>query len=290
MLALSSLPASIGAGVWHADELLCVTDRVAATGHAALDAELPGGGWPLGALIELLQSAPAAAVWPLLLPAVAARQRAAGGAVALVNPPHEPFLPAFTAGGLAATSLLWLRGETPAAQLWATEQALRCADVAVALAWLPRARATDLRRLHAAAALRADSLLFVLRPEAALATSSCARLRLRVAVQAQAHGRAAWRDASTRGAGEARAHPRALAHPVVNEDAAPSLCVDILKRRGPPLAAPIHLPAQASPLRALLAASAQQQAARSGAVASGQVLRFDDQKESHALDRLAVAA
>ncbi len=290
MRALSFLPSSISTSVWAADELLCVTERVAATGHAALDAELPGGGWPLGALIELLQPARDAAVWPLLLPAVALRQRASGGAVALVNPPHEPFLPAFTAGGLAASSLLWVRGETPAAQLWATEQALRCADVAVALAWLPRAHATDLRRLHAAAALRADSLLFVLRPEAALAANSCARLRLRVAVQAQAHERAGWRDASIRGAGEGRVRPRAQANPVVDEDTAPSLCVDILKRRGPPLAAPIYLPAQAPPLRALLAASAQQQAARFGAVASGQVLWFDDQKESHALDRLAVAA
>ena len=183
--------------------------------------------------------------------------------MALVNPPHEPFLPVFAAAGLPASSLLWLRGETPAAQLWATEQALRCADVAAALAWLPRARAGDLRRLHAAAALRADSLLFVLRPDAALAASSCARLRLRVAVGEG--GRA-------------------------DEGAAPSLCIDILKRRGPPLAAPIHLPAQSATLRALLAASAQQRAARLGAAAGGQVLPFDGQKESHALDRIAVAA
>ena len=249
--------------VWHADELAQPLDLRVPSGHALLDAELPGGGWPLGALIELLQPARDAAVWSLLLPAVAARQCAAGGAVALVNPPHEPFLPVFAAAGLPASSLLWLRGETPAAQLWATEQALRCADVAAALAWLPRARAGDLRRLHAAAALRADSLLFVLRPDAALAASSCARLRLRVAVGEG--GRA-------------------------DEGAAPSLCIDILKRRGPPLAAPIHLPAQSATLRALLAASAQQRAARLGAAAGGQVLPFDGQKESHALDCIAVAA
>ena len=252
-----------GVAIWHADELAQSLNLCQPSGHAALDAELPGGGWPLGALIELLQPARDAAVWSLLLPAVAARQRAAGGVVVLVNPPHEPFLPTFSAAGLSPASLLWLRGETPAAQLWATEQALRCADVAAALAWLPRARAGDLRRLHAAAALRADSLLFVLRPDAALAASSCARLRLRVAVGEG--GRA-------------------------DEGVAPSLCIDILKRRGPPLAAPIHLPAQSATLRALLAASAQQRAARLGAAAGGQVLPFDGQKESHALDRIAVAA
>ena len=252
-----------GVSIWHADELAQTLDLCEPTCHAALDAELPGGGWPLGALIELLQPARDAAMWSLLLPAVAARQCASGGAVVLVNPPHEPFLPAFSAAGLSPSSLLWVRGDTPAAQLWASEQALRCADAAVVLAWLPRARAGDLRRLHAAAAMRADSLLFVLRPDTALAASSCARLRLRVTVGE---------------GGKAR------------EDAAPSLCVDILKRRGPPLTASIHLPAQSPPLRALLSASAQQRAARFGAAAGGQVLSFDGQKESHALDRIAVAA
>ena len=252
-----------GVAIWHADELAQSLNLCQPSGHAALDAELPGGGWPLGALIELLQPARDAAVWSLLLPAVAARQRAAGGVVVLVNPPHEPFLPTFSAAGLSPASLLWVRGDAPAAQLGASEQALRCVDAAAVLAWLPRARAGDLRRLHAAAALRADSLLFVLRPEAALAASSCARLRLRVGVDGRSGAQ---------------------------EDAAPALCVDILKRRGPPLGDPIHLPSQAPRLRALLAASAQQRAARLGAAAGAHVLSFDGQKESHALDRLAVAA
>ena len=91
---LSSLPSALGASVWRADELAGAAVGTVASGHAALDAELPGGGWPLGALIELLQPARDAPVWSLLLPAVVARQQASGGAVVLVNPPHEPFLPA----------------------------------------------------------------------------------------------------------------------------------------------------------------------------------------------------
>ena len=267
---LSSLPSALGASVWRADELAGAAVGTVASGHAALDAELPGGGWPLGALIELLQPARDAPVWSLLLPAVVARQQASGGAVVLVNPPHEPFLPAFAAAGLPASSVLWLRGETPVAPLWASEQALRCADVAAVLAWLPRARAGDLRRLHAAAALRADSLLFVLRPQAAGAAGSCARLRLRVGVPAAA---------PVHGAGHPDAARQALA---------PALCVDILKRRGPPLDAPLQLPAQAPRLRALLAASAPAGAAGPG---GGKVRSLDTKKEeSHALDRLAVVA
>ncbi|WP_293190859.1 translesion DNA synthesis-associated protein ImuA [Ottowia sp.] len=158
-MPVSSLSFQRPPDLWRADELAAGPPRTVPTGHAALDAELPGGGWPLGGLIELLQPAPDTPTWPLLLPAVAC-----GGAVALVNPPHEPFLPALAAAGVRAGGVLWLAADAPAAQLWLAEQALRCADVAAVLAWLPRVRAADLRRLHLAAAQRGDPLLFALRP------------------------------------------------------------------------------------------------------------------------------
>ena len=41
--------------VWRGDELGAADAQVIATGHAALDAQLPGGGWPVGAMTELLQ-------------------------------------------------------------------------------------------------------------------------------------------------------------------------------------------------------------------------------------------
>lgn len=275
MSALPLLSASARTPVWRADMLHAgASPRVAATGHAALDAELPGGGWPLGGLVELLQPTSDAPVWSLLLPAVVARQQASGGAVVLVNPPHEPFVPALAAGGLPPAPLLWLRADTPAAQLWSAEQALRCADVAAVLAWLPRARSAELRRLQLAAAQRLDSLLFALRPDAAAGTASPALLRLRVQVQVQT-GR------TGRAAGEA-----------------PALRVDILKRRGPPLPAPLALPAHADRLRALLAASARRRGAATQPV-DDKVRPFGtrrgddswyDHDDDQALDRLAVAA
>ena len=64
-----------------------VPSRVVVTGQAALDAELPGGGWPLGGLVDLLQPEEGEApLWPLLLPALAVRQR--GGVVVLMGVPH----------------------------------------------------------------------------------------------------------------------------------------------------------------------------------------------------------
>jgi protein ImuA len=55
------------------------------TGHPALTAELPGGGWPAGALIELLAPQPGIGELRLLAPVLA---RAAGKPVVLIQPPH----------------------------------------------------------------------------------------------------------------------------------------------------------------------------------------------------------
>ena len=73
-MALLSLPASClpaGQPIWRGDELGAADAAVVPTGHAALDAQLPGGGWPVGALTELLQASAQAHVWQLLLPALA---------------------------------------------------------------------------------------------------------------------------------------------------------------------------------------------------------------------------
>lgn len=259
-------------GVWTADALSREGAGTVASGHAALDAELPGGGWPLGALIELLQPAPTAAVWPLLWPALARRlqaeeaelacvsahsSRQAGAAaspartrrVVLLNPPHEPCLPAFAAAGMVAAQLLWLAPPTPATRLWAAEQALRCQDVAALVAWLPGVRVAELRRLQQAAA-QTGTLLFVLRPEGSMRDAATpARLRLRVgAVLAPAPGRPKLRLVGTDdvpGAQPAMAGAGGL----------PRLRVDLLKRRGPPLGDPLWLPVCDPALAAVLQAA-----------------------------------
>ena len=224
------------AGVWQGAVLARAQGGTVPSGHAPLDAELPDGGWPLGALIELLPATPDTPVWPLLLPALAACQRSGDGVLALVQPPCPPFMPALAAAGVRATSVLWLAAEAPASRLWAAEQALHCADVTALLAWLPQARASDLRRLHLAAAQRGDILCFVQRPAAQAHAASPAPLRLRLE--------------TARGAAPA------------------PLAVDIVKRRGPPLARPLRLPSQPLVLRALLAAHAPGQA---GAVLHGPI-------------------
>ena len=52
----SAAPEALGGGaVWRADELARNVGATRPTGHAVLDAVLPGGGWPVGALVEVLQ-------------------------------------------------------------------------------------------------------------------------------------------------------------------------------------------------------------------------------------------
>lgn len=309
--------------VWRADVLSAAPARVCATGHAALDAVLPGGGWPLGALVELLQQAPVQAVWTLLAPALAALD----GAVVLVGAPLPPFAPALEAQGLAAQRLLWVSADTAAERAWAAEQALACADVGAVLLWLheappsvrpPIATAGSsaaallaarrnpsaarsaaragtgeahppsrlLRRLHLAAQGR-GKLLVALRPEDARHTPSCAVLRLALqedeaaanvssvstatatataAPAPTAPARPVPATASVRASGRPNASAaghrpgRAVTGPVADGPATaacadgPDLRVQVLKRRGPPLEAPLHLPRHGTALQALLAA------------------------------------
>src|SRR5215472_758540 len=69
------------------------------TGFAALDAELPGGGWPRQALTELLGVEPGVGELGLILPALAALTRS-GQRSAWVAPPFVPYAPALAAAGL----------------------------------------------------------------------------------------------------------------------------------------------------------------------------------------------
>lgn len=213
-------------GIWRADELDAGSEAACSTGHSALDAELPGGGWPQGALTELLQSDPTQPLWPLLLPALALTiAQRPDARVVLVAPPMPPFGPALAAGGLPSASLLCVQAQAAAERLWASEQALRCADVGAVLVWLPQARTADLRRLQLAAA-RQGGLLFALRPANQAQQASPARLRLAMELL-----------------------------PAPAADGPSLMSLHLLKRRGPPAARPVQVPTQTLPLQSLLAAA-----------------------------------
>ncbi len=196
---LERLPAGL---VWQATQLAQAPGKTLPTGFAALDAELPGGGWPAGALIELLAEHPGVGEVSLLLPLLL--QAPAERWIAWIAPPLLPYAPALDAAGVALQRLLVIRPSTPAEALWATRQAAASGSCTMVMAWLARLDTAALRRLQLAAEESATPL-FLFRARSAARHASPAVLRLALSPTAK------------------------------------GLQIDILKRRGPPAARPVQL-------------------------------------------------
>jgi protein ImuA len=239
-------PEALHPALWLGHQLGRSAPNAVPSGFAVLDAQLPGGGWPRRALTELLLPHPGVGEIRLLAPSLAATQ-GAGRLVMLFDPPATLSAWALAALGLDVEQLLVIdtraepvpggggsssgsngnrsgrRHETLAAldgRLWALEQALKSGHVGALVAWLPaRLRGERLRRLQLAAQAH-DGPAFVLREWAALQRPSAAPLRLGL--------RAGGADV---------------------------LAVRLLKRRGPPLEAPLRLA-----LPSVLSGIAQQRA------------------------------
>lgn len=216
--------------LWRGHQLGRCGERALASGFAALDAELPGGGWPRRVLTELLLAHPGIGEMRLLAPSLAATLRA-GRLVMLFDPPATLSTWALAQLGLDAEQMLIVDGRSKvlpdAGSLWALEQALKSGHVGAVLAWLsPRLRAERLRRLQLAAQAH-DGPAFVLREMAARQRPTAAPLRL-----------------------------------ALQPAGADTLALHLLKRRGPPLAAPLKI---ALP-PVLASAAARARAARPSAV------------------------
>jgi protein ImuA len=167
-------PEDLHPSLWRASQLAHASTRCVDTGHPALSAQLPGGGWPAGTLIDLLVQQPGIGEIRLLGPSLA---RVAGRRIVLLAPPHAPQALALAALGLAPSQLVWLRASRSADALWAAEQVLKSGSCGALLFWQQHARGESLRRLHLAAQ-NGETLFFMFRPLAAAQDASPAPLRL----------------------------------------------------------------------------------------------------------------
>ena len=158
--------------------------RTLPSGHSRLDACLPGGGWPLGAVSELIAGKSGLGEFSLLFPALAGIGRQ-GQWVVLVDPPWIPYPASLCGHELPLERLLLVRTRGDRESLWACEQALRSGRGGAVLAWPERIDFTRLRRLQLAADANAK-LAFLFRPESALAESSPAALRLHMEADGKA--------------------------------------------------------------------------------------------------------
>jgi len=191
--------------LWRGDSLSRAAAPALSTGFPDLDAALPGGGWPAGALTEILPAHQGIGELRLLGAALAALSRR-GLRLAWIAPPHLPYAPALAAAGIDIAKLVIVRTASARETLWATEQAIASNACGAVLAWPRAPKYTELRRLQIAAEGGRASVFVFRSPEAA-GEPSPAPLRIALAAS---HG---------------------------------GLAVHLLKRRGAPLPRPIILPA-----------------------------------------------
>jgi len=172
------------ARVWKLKDASAAPARpVWSTGKSALDARLPGGGWPTASLIEVLLESTGLGEVQLFLPALVECQRSTvqGRAeapwIVWIAPPYEPYAPALAQQGIELRRLLVVRPTSATEALWAAEQALASGVCAAVLLWLKGTDDRWLRRLKLAA--EAGGALGVLfRPERHRFEFSPASLRL----------------------------------------------------------------------------------------------------------------
>ena len=148
------------------------------TGFDALDAVLPGGGWPRRGLVEILTASGGSGELTLFGSLIRDLTHTENPRwCAFIAPPFEPFAPAWQAQGVRLDRLLVVR--TPEA-LWALEQSLLSGACAIGFGWQDAIKMTPLRRL-ALATERGASLGVLIRPLRAARESTAAVLRIAVA-------------------------------------------------------------------------------------------------------------
>jgi hypothetical protein len=166
-------------GIWRRGAAARPKIDAEPTGNASLDARLPGGGWPRGALSEILIENDGIGECSLLLPALASLTQA-GRRIVFVAPPYIPYPPALVAAGIDLTHVVHIDA-ADADTHWTAEQCLRAGCCGAVLSWMPRTDYQKLRRLQLAAETGA-AIGFVFRPLAAARETSPAALRVQVSV------------------------------------------------------------------------------------------------------------
>jgi len=161
--------------LWRGDQFAPVIDTVA-SGYPELDDELPGAGWPQGAVTELLLDHKGIGELRLLLPAMQ-RLHEAGDLVVFISPPHVPHPLALAAAALDPKRIVVIRSAGGNDGWWAAEQILRSNAAAALLFWPPAVDDRRLRRLQLAAE-GAKCLSFVFTRSSWSAHASPSPLRL----------------------------------------------------------------------------------------------------------------
>jgi hypothetical protein len=163
--------------VWRGQPAAALPAPEQPTGHAALDAVLPWGGWPEASLTELLLPADGIGELRLLLPTLA-RLTQGGRDIAIVAPPYLPYPDGWRQVGVDFAHVHLIEANARDA-LWASEQCLRAGCLSAVLSWPMQADDRALRRLQVAADT-GGAIGFVFRDMRAERNPSPAALRIAI--------------------------------------------------------------------------------------------------------------
>ncbi len=135
------------AAIWRGSERSRTDSPGIPSGFDAFDEKL--GGWPLGALIELIPQNEGVGEFSILLPALARLSKDERW-IALINPPYIPYAPALVHAGIDLAKIVVVRATGATDALWSMEQALRSGACSAVLGWPASITEQAIRRLQLA--------------------------------------------------------------------------------------------------------------------------------------------
>lgn len=189
------------AAIWRGSERASTGPAGIASGFDAFDEML--GGWPPGALVELIAQREGIGEVSVLLPALARLSKDERW-IALINPPYIPYAPALSHAGVDLAKVVVIRAARSTDALWSMEQALRSGTCSAVLGWPASMTEQAIRRLQLATETGRTLGVYFTQPGAAPRTSPVPyRLRIGGSID--------------------------------------NVCVEVLKRRGGGLTAPLRL-------------------------------------------------
>jgi len=162
------------------------TTPTVTTGYSVLDSYLPGGGWPLDSLMEVIVSESGIGELRLLMPALTELAANRDGHIVWVAPPYMPYAPALAQWGLDVARVLLIHSSQVDDVLWATGEALASGSALAVLSWMPEMDVAETRRLQLAASSAKSWAIAFRSDSSARHQSSAATLRL--ALQAGSKG------------------------------------------------------------------------------------------------------
>jgi protein ImuA len=165
--------------IWTARDARETTVAAISSGYAELDALLPGHGWPLGAVTEILYPELGCGELRLLLPALARSSQQDERWQLWLNAPLPPCVPALQHWGFNTQRLLLAHTSRPVDVCHSLEKSLQSGGCQAAVVWLTQLDKALMRRIQLAAE-SARVAVFMLRPSQFQNQPSVASLRLAI--------------------------------------------------------------------------------------------------------------